>query len=302
MPKIQAVNPESLMETSPLPELTLPSNAEILKLRFSDAESGELALLQFGDPQKQWAHVQERTYTQTLNQGLASRESDLTLILIQQSATAESASLVQQVQIWFDSTTPTGTSGLGPVNSILLPLQGVHIIWQPHRAVIVTDQHRMQAVCHSLIEATYYEQTLRKIERAVDQGWQQTQSDSAFAFEFSERNMPHKKSLESRFQQVLALRIELARLTPQILVPHVYPPTIASQIGERLRDRTRMPERLELLDEKLSAQERVYDHCVQRTGEYLVARKGHMLEWVIIILLSLQSILWIIEVLSSTGS
>jgi hypothetical protein len=282
-------------------EFCLPVDAEILHLHFSSSETGEADGFRFGNQQQYLARPIKRFSTSTLNLNqILLSDASLNLILIPNHG-SESIDLIQGVQAWINSTTPTDFIASGPAKSILLTLQGVHIIWQPQRAVVFADPHRLEQVCQSLIEATYFEQELRRIEAEVDRNWDQTQRDSIFAFEFNEQSLPHKTNLRERFQSVLGLRIALARLTPQILVPHVYPPTIASQIGERLRERTRMPERLTLIDERLDAQERIYDHCAERVSEYVVARKGHILEWVIIILLLAQTLFWIIDFLSSMG-
>lgn len=60
-----------------------------------------------------------------------------------------------------------------------------------------------------------------------------------------------------------------------------------------------MSDRLELLEGKLEAQERVYELCGQRASEFMLARTGHHLEWAIILLLLTQTALLVIELLSS---
>lgn len=281
--------------------IKLPTEAEVLRIEISSQPRSQLELFRFGENLQQTAYVAERFCVSTLDRLATAKDSTLTLIMIPHHAGVDANKLVQQIQNWTESTASKSAVGNSSIKSILLTLQGVQIIWQPDRAIVFADPQRMDAVCQALIEATFHEQELRRIEMAVDAGWAQTQSDSVFAFEFGEQDLPQKESLSRRFQEVLTLRVRLARLVPQILVPHIYPPTIASQIGERLRERTRMPERLELIEEKLSAQERVYDHCTQRAGEYVVARKGHILEWIIIALLFLQTLLWVVDSLASQG-
>lgn len=282
-------------------EFRLPVDAEVLQLLWSAATAVEAGEIRFGNQQQQHAaRPVHRFSTSTLDSNQLLTDASLTLILIPVHGSG-SIDLIQGVQTWVDLTTSSDSIASGPTKSILLTLQGVHIIWQPRRAVVFAESNRMEQICHSLIEATHYEQELRRIETEIEQSWEQTQLDSKFAFEFDEQSLAQKEGLKERFQSVLRARIALARLTPQILVPYIYPPTIASQIGERLRERLRMPERLELVDERLNAQERIYDHCAERVSEYVVARKGHILEWVIIILLLVQTLFWIIEFLSSMG-
>jgi uncharacterized Rmd1/YagE family protein len=81
----------------------------------------------------------------------------------------------------------------------------------------------------------------------------------------------------------------------------VYPPTLASQVGERLRERLRLQERLEASGGRLEAQERVFELCSQRLTEFSLARRGHTLEWIIIVFLAAQTVLWLLDLLGSAS-
>jgi hypothetical protein len=145
----------------------------------------------------------------------------------------------------------------------------------------------------------FFATELQSLESALDDAWDNTLQDAPLGFEFSNADIPRRSLLGQRFQTVCELRTRYARLMSQIIVPHVYPPTIASQIGERLRERLRMVERMELIDERLSAQESIYDRCSQRCSDFMVARTGHHLEWIIIILLAFQTLLWFVDLLAT---
>jgi hypothetical protein len=186
--------------------------------------------------------------------------------------------------------------------SLLLTLHGALVLWQPRRVIIVAPPDRLPAVAKAVVEASFYEAELRSLEGSIDRGWPQLESDGKLAFEIRERDRSQRAGLGERFQKVLGLRARYARLMPHILVPYVFPPTLASQIGERFRERKRMAERLELVDQKLAAQEHVYELCSHRHSEFMLARTGHQLEWIIIILLLVQCVLLIIEYLSSQSS
>lgn len=181
----------------------------------------------------------------------------------------------------------------------LLALQGAQIVWHPRCVVVMVPINRLQTVCQAVLEGYFYESELRAIETALESNWENTMGDAPLGFEFNASAVSRRSELAERFHEVLKLRTRLARLTSHIVVPHVYPPTLASQIGERLRERLRMEERLELADEKLEVQEDVYELCSHRTSEFMVARTGHLLEWVIILLLGFQTILWIVDILST---
>lgn len=185
--------------------------------------------------------------------------------------------------------------------TVLLTFQGVQILWRPDQVIIDAPADRIERVGLAIIDATTHELTLESLESEVDSHWDDVRADAPLAFEFHERAVPRREQLSQRFQRLVEARAAYAKLVPHIVVPYVHPPTLTSQIGERLRERLRMPERLELLDQKLDAQERVYELCSHRVSEFMVARKGHQLEWVIILLLLMQSALLLVEYLGATS-
>lgn len=185
--------------------------------------------------------------------------------------------------------------------TILLTFQGLQILWRPDQVIIAAPPERSDLVRRAVVDATTHELTLESLEAEVDSHWDDVRSDAPLAFEFHEQAVPRREQLSQRFQRLVEARAAYAQLVPHIIVPYVHPPTLTSQIGERLRERLRMSERLELLDQKLDAQERFYELCSHRVSEFMVARKGHQLEWVIILLLLMQSALLLVEYLGTTS-
>jgi hypothetical protein len=209
----------------------------------------------------------------------------------------EGLELLSQVQTWLDATWP------GPLGqrAQLLSLPGAHLLWHPRCIALRVPPDRVVGVAQAILEAHFYEQELRAIESGVEDLWEATVADAPLGFEFSHDAIPRRQELSNRFQTVVQLRTRQSRLASHILVPHVFPPTLASQIGERFRERLRMEERLELLDGKLGTQENVYELCGQRTSEFMVARTGHHLEWAIIVLLAFQTVMWLIDLSASAS-
>ncbi|MBL8890628.1 MAG: hypothetical protein JNL67_11680 [Planctomycetaceae bacterium] len=218
----------------------------------------------------------------------------LTLVMVPDDASLGMAT-VQRLQDWLERRESEDSFA----RPQLLALQGAQIVWHPQCVVIMVPANRVQTVCQAVLDGYFYEAELRSIEAALEGNWENTLGDAPLGFEFNATAVSRRSELAERFQEVLKLRTRLARLTSNIVVPHVYPPTLASQIGERLRERLRMEERLELVEGKLEVQEHVYEMCSHRTSEYMVARTGHHLEWVIILLLGFQTILWIVDLLST---
>jgi len=209
--------------------------------------------------------------------------------------TAAELTTLQQIHSWLDNL--HSTTDLSPAQWISLP--GTQLLWHTRCLIVSTAPERRDRVCQAALEVTFFATELQSLESALDDAWDNTLQDAPLGFEFSNADIPRRSLLGQRFQIVCELRTRYARLMSQIIVPHVYPPTIASQIGERLRERLRLVERMELIDERLSAQESIYDRCSQRCSDFMVARTGHHLEWIIIILLAFQTLLWFVDLLAT---
>lgn len=177
-------------------------------------------------------------------------------------------------------------------------VHGAQIGWSPGRAVVLASAERLPLVRDELLRAAYLESELSRVERAIGADWPQLDADLPHAFEFGERSRAHRRQLRERFQGTLRLRAQLEQLRPFLEAPHVYPPTVASQVGERFRERTRLPQRLEWVSEQLGVYERVYELCGDRASDFTHARTGHTLEWIIIVLLIAQIVLTLFEVMA----
>jgi hypothetical protein len=162
---------------------------------------------------------------------------------------------------------------------------------------VLAPTDRLDAARKAVVEAAYYDAELRGIETVLAGLWPDLEADTPLAFEFNERSVRSRAKLAERFRRVLTLRARLARLTSYVLTPHIHPPTLASQIGERIRERARMANRVDALDGQLEVFEHVYESCGERASDFMLARAGHTLEWVIIVLLLSQTILLAAELL-----
>ena len=184
---------------------------------------------------------------------------------------------------------------------LLITLQGARIVWTAGRAAIIASAQRLPALRLALLEFAVNESEVRKIEEAISTNWPHLESDGPYAFHFDDRAAQHREQLAQRFQDVLRLRMRLARVHPVLCRPPVHPPTVASQLSERLKERTRLEDRVEFVSDQLEVYERVYELCGQRSSDYLISRKETTLEWLIIVLLATETIVLLIDLMSSLG-
>lgn len=276
---------------------TLPEGAVLQRIAFTDKPlAGQEVLLSFLPPINQYAVI--------LGNDAASIEAQkevLTLLVIPISPSATDVQSqgspnerLGQVQHWVEA-----SEGSNATAAQWMTFQGTQICWTPHRCAILGAPERLESLRLAVVEVYYYESELRRIERALGESWPAMETDIPLAYEFHENSLGKQKSLQQRFQQVAMLRARLARLGPFVYSPHLHPPTLASQIAERFRERTRMMHRHEFLGEQLEVFEHVYEMCGQRSSDFKLARTGHMLEWTIILLLVAQLLLSAFESITS---
>jgi hypothetical protein len=201
--------------------------------------------------------------------------------------------LVARATSWVAAATPGGDSPL------VVPLYGTHVVWSPRRAVAIGPADRLAAMRAAVNEFADREAELRDVERRIAAGLEHVDADSAFAFTVDEQSLPRRRELAGRFAEAVSLRRRLAVLTPVLQRPAPQPPTLAGQLGERLRDRSRVVERLEHAGEQADLLERVYAGCGDRIADYLSSRRHAVLEWVIILLLAVEVVLITVDLLAT---
>ncbi|QOV89402.1 hypothetical protein [Humisphaera borealis] len=262
----------------------LPENAEVLDIAFlADRSAEQIVVLEF--PHAIRCRAVRVAPPADGSAGGASPNIDLSVLAIPTSDHQDEV-LLRAAGTW------VGQGGAVAAEQVqLMTLQGAQILWCGPRVAVMAQPERIQTVRAAMIEAFYYQTELADIERTLGEAWPQLEGDMPLAFEFNNRAISRRNQLLQRFQQVLKIRVRLARLGPLVHSPHVHPATLASQIGERFRERTRMVHRHEALGEQLEVFEKVYESCGQRVSDFMLSRSSTTLEWVIIVLLVVQLVL-----------
>jgi len=189
-------------------------------------------------------------------------------------------------------------------------LHGVQVAWgrahpdgdgaPPMRIGVAMLAERQSRAVPAILEFVCLEMALQILEQKVAQAWPQLEEDGPLAFDFDHRSERRRSVLAGRFQNMLGIRARWAQLQPPVHRPLVYPPTLASQVGERLRERSRLAERWESLGGQIDVFQNVYELCAQRAHDWRLAWKGHTLEVFIILLLLLQTVLLMLELFAGS--
>lgn len=282
----------------------LPAGAELLRVAYlPQLAGGEAVLCEFSAPFRLHAVRVTDAAPGGAAAGRSAPTAELSVLTIP-TEMHDDVELLARARRWVEQPGAGGAprSGGPPEPSQMSSLQAAQICWAPGRFAILAPDDRLIAVRNAVLEVAYFEHELREIERQLGADWPALEADIPQAFAADEQTLARRRTLRERFERVLLLRARLARIAPFLLAPHVYPPTLASQIGERLRERTRVHQRIECLREQLEVFERVYEMCGQRSSDFVLTRSSNTLEWVIIILLLAQILLSLFDMLPAVAT
>ena len=181
-------------------------------------------------------------------------------------------------------------------------LHNAQLAWAPGRAVIAADPQTLDLVFPALLEFAWLASELEHLESQLNSRWTQLQADIPAAFNAATPSPEQHTNLRERFCHAVAAKARLVQIAPLIESPPVYPPTVASQAGERLREKARLPERLETLREQLDTFTHVYELAAQKLSDATASRSSLQLEWIIVVLLGFEVLLILVEILSQNSA
>ncbi len=185
---------------------------------------------------------------------------------------------------------------------IILELYGTLVIWTPSRMVLVTTPRHFKKAEHAVLDFTTTAFELEAIEQALPSAWEHYENDIPNGFSFHDPDRESTAALAHRYKQAMSLAGRLSRLSPHIHLAPEHPPTLAGQLAERLRDRSRLVDREEFAGEQIDTIIRLYETAGQRVSEYGLAQREYVLIWMIVFLLAAEIILLLVDLLSTAGN
>jgi len=188
--------------------------------------------------------------------------------------------------------------GAAAAPAVVVPLYGCLVIWAPGRAALVGTAEQIGQLAAAVVEFAGHEAALRAAERRAAALLDAVTDEAAHGFSLDGEPVPRPVGPAEQYRESVALGRALALLAPVVHAPPVHPPTLANQLGERLRDRTRLAERHGLAVDRAELAERVAEARGQRALDVGIARRQTALEWAIVVLLVVQTVLLVVDLLA----
>ena len=198
---------------------------------------------------------------------------------------------------WCGSVTSTATPPHGV--PVVVPLYGCEVVWTPGRAVVVGPPARLEQLLAAVADFATREAELRRLEHRTIVLLAAVERDAAAECRRGPTNAVDRwTDAAGDYRESVAIARRLAVLAPAVHAPPLHPPTLASQVGERLRERSRLVERHEFAVARAELAERVAEGCSHRAGDARVAGQQTTLEWAIVVLLLVQTVLLVVDLLA----
>ncbi len=185
---------------------------------------------------------------------------------------------------------------------IVLELYGTLVVWTQIRMVLVTAPRHFKKAEQAILDFTTTAFEVGAIEHALPSAWEHYEKDLPNGFLFHDSDKESAAALAHRYKQAMSLAGKLSKLSPRIHLAPEHPPTLAGQLGERLRDRSRLVDREEFASEQLDTIIRLYETTGQRVSEYVLAQREYVLIWAIVFLLTAEIVLLLVDLVSTAGN
>lgn len=218
----------------------------------------------------------------------------LTLLVVPlpAAATGDADPVTEAVRQWVSAAADSR------LRAIFVPLYSCFVGWVQGRAALVGPTDRLDQLTAAVLEFAGLEAKLREAERLAENLLDTLEDDVARSLSLDEHAPDRRGELANRHREAVAVGRRLALLKPAVEAPPLHPPTLASQLGERLRERARLVERHEVANDRAELAERVAEACGQRALETGIARRQSGLEWAIVVLLVVQTVMLLVDLVA----
>ncbi len=179
--------------------------------------------------------------------------------------------------------------------TIELNIMGNKIFWRPRKAVVMASAERRDEIMRGLVEFSFYEGRLRKMETQILADSATAQNDIALTHAVKVSDLKRQGHVNERTYQATLARMEFVELQPHLEHPDISLPGLARRVASELAVQAEVFSRLEIIDDQLEVLEDLYELANDRLTEFRYFREECILEGWVIFLLVLEVVLLVLE-------
>ncbi len=187
-------------------------------------------------------------------------------------------------------------SPLAECPTLDLVVQSDHVLWRPGRAVLVGNASRLDEIRAGLIDFSFHEGELRKLERELEADWPRAESDVSLAHDVDRRALVGCGHIGQMSQRTALRRIRFARLAPRLEKASTSLAGSTRRLVAELTLQAEVVDRLKNVDDRLEVFEDLYELANDRLAEFQHFRREYRLEAWIIVILVIEVLLMLFEI------
>lgn len=293
----------------PAPPEPVPDAPRAWRIGFSQGEPiGGAVLRRFRDPVPRVAIGRSLGIDEILSSPPAashavSPSEQLDFVFLP-GGSATQIDLQRRVEEWIVGS-PTALPNLGQPDSreqqapappaIDLVLQSDRILWRPGKAVVIGAARRLDDWLAGLVDFSFFEGQLGRLERELDDHWATAEADVALTHSVSGGALARRAHVDQMTRDTALRRIRLARLSPYLEKPTLALSGPARRLVSELANQADVADRLKYVDDRLQVYEDLYESANDRLSEYSYFVREYRLELWIVALLVIESLLILVE-------
>lgn len=263
-------------------------NPQALRIRFR--ENGAIApaaLRRYRDPYPRIAASQTVSLDDLLSLG-ASQPAPLDRLdfLFLPSGSASPVELQRRAETWMND-----PAVIAELPTIDLVLQSDRVLWRPGRAVLLGTSRRMSELLAGLVDFSFYEAELRRLERELEDEWPLAEADVPLTHGVDAAALARREHVNEMTRRTATRRIRFARLSPHLEKAPASLPGAGRRLAGELALQAEVVDRLKYVDDRLEVFEDLYELANDRLSEYSHFRQEYRLELWIIVLLVVEALL-----------
>lgn len=190
---------------------------------------------------------------------------------------------------------PNGGQRAPAPPAIDMVLQSDRILWRPGKAVVIGSARRLDDWLAGLIDFSFYEAELGRLERELEDHWSTAEADVVLTHSVSDGALARRAHVDRMTRETALRRIRLARLSPNLEKPTLALSGPARRLVSELANAADVADRLHYVDDRLQVYEDLYESANDRLSEYSYFAREYRVELWIVGLLVVEAVLILVE-------